>query len=260
MYGKANVTRSLAEDQFVSIGQPRHLGHSTDIFKVRQGDWISTFPKLFHRDDRYFPEASVFDANRFVVNDSQTGVSKLRTSSEGRRATARPPPKAVDKKISKERKQKMSNFLMPFGIGPGTCPARNQAIDLVQIFVLHILATVDLKICTELPPATVRGVHAVPPPATDIAFEYRLVGEQVGGDSVEIEVDDDACSSENEAEEDVSESSDTEDDTVGLLLGKCRPSMLQRRATIAHSVLSEEFPTMLESRRRHSVHGMQKLI
>jgi cytochrome P450 len=181
-YGKANVMRSIADDGLVVVAEPRARGHGEKAFAVRKGDWISTFPQIFHRDGRFFQSPLEFRPLRFLARPA--GVSShsatLNTRGERRKSTAvgLKSSSKVDIKARVaghfvDRRGESTNFLMPFGLGGGACPASSMAMDLVKILVLHVLAAIDLEILGNIPEAEEGGVHAVPPPARSVAFKYE---------------------------------------------------------------------------------------
>jgi len=203
-YGKANVMRSVARDGQITAAQPVwYHGHKEEQFTIRKGDWISTFPQLVHRDNKYFQDALDFRPFRFRVESTSEAVTR-----SARRCTS---AKLIDASKAKElrcqkdvkmMKRELTNFLIPFGLGNGACPAWNMALDLVKILVLHVLANVDLRIEGDLPPAEEGGVHAVPPPEASIAYEYRL--RMAAEDGVaDFHVSDDNMASDKDSDDDV---------------------------------------------------------
>jgi len=181
-YGKANVVRNVANDGLVVVAQPESLGHGETAFAIRRGDWISTFPQIFHRDGRFFHRPLEFRPLRFVARPAggsgrsatlNTRGSRRKSTAAGLQGGAKKELRAKAAGRFVDRRRDSANFLMPFGLGGGACPANGMAMDLVLILVLHVLAAVDLQVLGDIPEAEEGGVHAVPPPARSVAFRYH---------------------------------------------------------------------------------------
>jgi cytochrome P450 len=183
LYSKPNILRNMARNAVVQVAQlDRHFAS----FRVREGDWVSTFPQIYQHDSRFYEHPEEFRSSRFTTLDKDgkrvatTGIKHLkdgetvisrRTSAQGISASDAAVGGGIDSTgvgSFRDVKKTLTNFTYPFGMGDGHCPASKIAMDIGKIMILHVVAAVDLDLKSPLPLPELGGVHVVPPPLTDV--------------------------------------------------------------------------------------------